>query len=114
MAGDRVGPGLAGLLVKAAVSIGGEGATLTGFKVHYVLADGPAFQAQGGFLSLFQGGEAEPETLVGGFGAAYRLENQIYGRPPLFDGFEGVGHVRKHARLSWNVVALDYFVDHGQ
>jgi hypothetical protein len=75
MAGHRVGAGLAGLLVEAMVRAGRERTALAGFKVHEVVAEGAAFEAQAGVVAFLQHLEADAEAGVGGLGAGNRLEH---------------------------------------
>ena len=45
MAGNGIGARFAGLLIDAVMRIGGEGASLAGFEIHHVVAEGAAIQA---------------------------------------------------------------------
>ncbi len=99
----------AGLLIQTVMGIGRQRTALPGFKVHDVVTHSAALQAQGGFLRFGQRGDVKTERAVGAFGATDRLEHQIHRRTG-FNAFDGVGHVREHARLGRNFVLGDHLI----
>jgi hypothetical protein len=57
----------------------------TVFKVHEVLAQRAALQAQAGVVAFLQQLQADTEAFVGDLGAGDRLEHQVQ-RYPTLDG----------------------------
>jgi hypothetical protein len=93
--------------------IGGECAALSGFEIHHVVAERAAVERERGVLGFMQQGERDPETGIGGFGAADRLEHQI-DRGAALDGAQRCGDVGEHAGLRGDGVALADRVEHGE
>ena len=108
-----IGAGLAGLLVEAMVSTGGQRAALAGFEIHQVVAEGTAFEAQAGVVAFLQDLQADAEAGVGRLGAGNRLEHQIQ-RHATVDRLDRGGDVGQHTGLGGDFITLDDAVEHLQ
>ena len=111
VAGDGVGPRLAGLLVDAVVGVGRQAAPLAGLKIHHIVAEGTAPEAQGRLAGLLQHGKIDAEAAVGRFGSRHRLKHQIHRRAAL-NQLQRIGDVGQNAGLGGNGEALDNIVQH--
>ena len=111
MAGDGVSPRLAGLLVDAVVGVGRQAAPLAGLKIHHIVAEGTAPEAEGRLAGLLQHGKIDAEAAVGRFGTGHRLEHQIHRRAAL-NQLQRIGHMGQNAGLGRDGEALNNIVQH--
>ena len=106
----RVGARLAGLLVDAVVRVGRERASLPRFEVHDVLA---APQLARRLARLVEHREIHAEGRVGRLRPGDRLKHQVDGRAAA-QRLHLRRHVRQHADLRRDVVALADAVEHAE
>src|SRR5947209_15428635 len=110
---NRVGAGLAGLLIDAMVGARGKGGALSGLEIHHVLADAAPPQRLSRLMGLPQQRQVHAKAAVGGLRSRNRLKYQIDWRA-LPDQGERRRHMGENAALSRNLQAGNDLVEQPQ